>query len=1697
MNIKKFLSERFLSMKTDRHFQKVVLLWALVFVSAVCMPLHASPTIMVANTMDTVSPCTPDTIPFREDFDAYPASSMVAIGVIPDCWDVLFVGSDNRYRPHVTNDASYSIANKSLAIFSSNNNTAIGGSNFIVFPLISSDLNGLEISFQAAKQEYFASNYNFSFGYFNGEIAAENFVILENVAVPSVTDGAALFRYSLGGRGIPQGARLAFRQQGGTGASFYAQTTLDSIAIDFLPCASVSGVAVSEVMMTTAHIAWTPGAWESAWRVEYGENGFAPGEGTVVNVVNPYADLTDLAGETIYDVYVQAVCDPSNLSDYSEPVSFRTYCSVQGDTLVASGCDEYSWRDSVYTVSGIYFDTVPRAADASCDSIYTLDLTIYNSIYRYDTLILCQDQLPYNWADTSFDVGSVDSTFFFVDTTVHGCDSIVQLALFINPSYYEDRYDTVCENDLPYTWNDTVFDEGTVSGDYVFTRYSQFGCDSIVTLHLVVNESYEQLELLRVCSHDLPVVWRDTLFEEGSMSGVYTFHRYSLHGCDSIVQLALYVIESDTILREDTICSSQLPYTWGDTTFEEGTTTGYYLVQGNLSTACESTLLHLVVAGNEQDMNHPDTVRICRSELPYVWHGNLGDYTFAEGTTRGRHRVSLTVGGCTDVYYVFMDILENGDEEVNETICSSEFPITINDTTFQAGTQNGTYYVTRPNESGCMKTVTINLTVNPSYVIYDTLKVCDNELPWRWRNEWIQVGSTTGDRTYNRTTHLGCDSTVYLHLVVNRTYSEVVPLTVCENDLPIAWRGHIIPRGTQTGTLVFDENAVTGCDSLVMLNLTVNPTYRQEESLVICSGDLPFTWRDTTFAEGTLGGTYLFEKQTASGCDSIVVLHLAVNPTKEESVNLDICRSDLDYRWRDTTFAVGSVSGTYTFHRQTASGCDSVVTLTLNIHESFGGNETLVVCENDLPVEWRGHIIPRGTTSGNLVFREYTSFGCDSIVILTMVVNSAYHQTEELTICENELPYTWRDIVFEVGTRGGSFYFERTSVNGCDSTVMLNLTVNPEFSRTDNLILCESDLPYTYGDTVFDEGTESGTFTLHRTTVHGCDSVITLHLVVNPTYALTDELELCESELPYVYGDTVFGVGTQSGTFELHRRTRLGCDSITTLHLTVFQSAYQSKEYTICTSELPYVTEDTTFPVGTSTGVYNIHYVTANGCDSVVAIRLTVNPVYSEVASEVICENDLPYHWRDTNFAVGTQSGVFHFTRMTQSGCDSVVTLALIVNPSYEQEEYADVCANGFPFVWRDTTFLAGTESGDFVFSRHTINGCDSVVTLHLTVHPTYNQNEQLSICQNELPYQWRDTTFQTGTLSGFYTFRRVSSAGCDSTVTLALTVYPSSTQYYNVRICSDELPYLWSVTDTTFDLGTVSGTYSFNYQNVLGCDSIIVLNLVVNQSYEFNESLTLCQNELPYYYEPGDYTFSMNTTSGSYSFNHPTASGCDSTIILHLTVHPSYLQQEMVAVCENDFPFTWRDTTFLEGTVSGTYMFNRTSQFGCDSVVSLMLVVSPLPNVSITQIPNGTMVTLICNIPGNCTCLWNTGSDFTVITVPADSVATYTVTVTNTSTGCSNSASVTIGVGIDENEIVVHDVIVFPNPTDGKVTVRANDEVISEIRVFGLDGRVVKRIMVGDTEAELHLENVAKGTYLLHIQLQQGDVVRRKLIVR
>ncbi|MDD5961980.1 MAG: hypothetical protein PUC16_06885, partial [Bacteroidales bacterium] len=78
-------------------------------------------------------------------------------------------------------------------------------------------------------------------------------------------------------------------------------------------------------------------------------------------------------------------------------------------------------------------------------------------------------------------------------------------------------------------------------------------------------------------------------------------------------------------------------------------------------------------------------------------------------------------------------------------------------------------------------------------------------------------------------------------------------------------------------------------------------------------------------------------------------------------------------------------------------------------------------------------------------------------------------------------------------------------------------------------------------------------------------------------------------------------------------------------------------------------------------GVYTQNLQTINGCDSIVTLTLTVNPVATTNLNAAICQGET---YAENGFNV-SQTGVYTQNLQTINGCDSVVTLTLTVNPVY------------------------------------------------------------------------------------------------------------------------------------------------------------------------------------------------------------------------------------------------------------------------------------------------------------------------------------------------------------------------------------------------------------------------------------------------
>src|SRR5690606_13504341 len=106
---------------------------------------------------------------------------------------------------------------------------------------------------------------------------------------------------------------------------------------------------------------------------------------------------------------------------------------------------------------------------------------------------------------------------------------------------------------------------------------------------------------------------------------------------------------------------------------------------------------------------------------------------------------------------------------------------------------------------------------------------------------------------------------------------------------------------------------------------------------------------------------------------------------------------------------------------------------------------------------------------------------------LVLAVNPVLTSTTAVTICANVLPYTWNGNSYDAA---GTYDVTLTSSAGCDSIATLVLAVNPVLTSTTAVTICANQLPYTWNGNSYDA---AGTYDVTLTSSAGCDSIATLN----------------------------------------------------------------------------------------------------------------------------------------------------------------------------------------------------------------------------------------------------------------------------------------------------------------------------------------------------------------------------------------------------------------------------------------------------------------------------------------------------------------------------------------------------------------------------------------------------------------------------
>ena len=598
----------------------------------------------------------------------------------------------------------------------------------------------------------------------------------------------------------------------------------------------------------------------------------------------------------------------------------------------------------------------------------------------------------------------------------------------------------------------------------------------------------------------------------------------------------------------------------------------------------------------------------------------------------------------------------------------------------------------------------------------------------------------------------------------------------------------------------------------------------------------------------------------------------------------------------------------------------------------------------------------------------------------------------------------------------------------------------------------------------------AGIYKFPKTGVNGKDTLFVVDLTVNPVNRSIVYYNICP-------GDSVVlpsGVYRENGVYIHSFSNHFGCDSIVYFNLKVNQPTSAVLNRSICQGDTIRIGRNRYF----STGTYSDTIQNRMGCDSTITLRLVVHPLKDTVLTRTVCQGDTVRVGKSKFF----KSGTYRTLLTSHLGCDSTITLKLLVNPVSETTLSKSVCEGGDVKIGNSVFNKTGT----YKTTLKNRSGCDSIVTLILKVNPVYKIYTDRTVCRGDTVRIGKFKYFR----SGVYTSNLTSKAGCDSLVVLNLKVNNTDTTRLTKVICSG----------TEVKIGTTvyknTGNYKMFLSNRSGCDSVILLNLTVVPLKETRLSRSICSGDSMIF--AGKYY----KTTGTYSKVYQAKTGCDSTVYLNLTVNPSHLVKIDKKICIGS-AYVFGKRTLTE---AGTYTDSLKNRYGCDSVVVLTLGIVPLPDVRLSAeytIVSSDVLTLDAGT-GFAQYNWSTGESSQKITIDRTKglgSKLYSVTVSD-SNACKSTARLV--VTIIDNSYVVNDkepnLKVYPNPSTGKINLLV-EKVRGQfdIQVFNGSGQVVYKEEDYSTSnnylKKVDLSRLIPGYYMVRVT-SGADAMTEKFII-
>ena len=417
----------------------------------------------------------------------------------------------------------------------------------------------------------------------------------------------------------------------------------------------------------------------------------------------------------------------------------------------------------------------------------------------------------------------------------------------------------------------------------------------------------------------------------------------------------------------------------------------------------------------------------------------------------------------------------------------------------------------------------------------------------------------------------------------------------CYNNSPLGGGGggsgsSLVPAGfICTGGNVNSSGSITitPIDGLTLEVFPTTPNYCEGDSIMMTiTGADNYQWSPNENIDDIAGSEVWISADTTTvytiigsneDCADTIDVQVNVGASYFIQNTINLCDGE-SYILPDGT-EVNS-AGSYPISFQTVNNlCDSIITTEINVYEPITVSLTQTICEGDAVVLEDGTIVNQDGIYP-IVLTSLIN-GCDSTIITEVIVMPIYDLVEDVNACDDG------NYVLPDGTTpaaSGTFNFNFQTDLGCDSNVTIDLQLFPEYNFTYYEEICDGE-SYTLPDGSSVEN--QGDYTTILQTVNGCDSTISVSLVVNELPELN--IGLASSYCPYegditlspapsggnLTGDLLNGFileheGASAGVYNVSYSytDNNGCANIEDLNYVLSETLYPTYDFEISCNDL-------------------------------------------------------------------------------------------------------------------------------------------------------------------------------------------------------------------------------------------------------------------------------------------------------------------------------------------------------------------------------------------------------------------------------------------------------------------------------------------------------------------------------------------------